>query len=220
MTRLEDIPTTTSAPQHARPSSVVAHLRSLRPSRRVILRGMLVSAAAAALVPLDWFLARRAMAVPLREQAVDDTRSEYTSCEPADYTEERNNWWSSGAAVCYGGWRRGSFPCADGFHREGSFAARDENYVSTRLTTNCHGRNAWRWHGFRCSDAMTTATFDDGTEYSGVTIAACAVGDGGIIESDRSGDPSSPQRGLLPAIASPLEPLEPLGGAAGSVLER
>jgi hypothetical protein len=217
MTRLEDIPTTFAAPEHARPSTVVAHLRSLRPSRRVILRGMLISAAAAALVPLDWFLTRRAMALPLQEQAVDETRSEHTSCEPADYTEERNNWWSSGAAVCYGGWRRGSFPCADGFHREGSFTARDENYTSTRLTTNCHGRNAWRWRGYRCSDAMTTATFDDGTEYSGVTIAACPVGDGGIVESDGSDDRSSQEQRLLPAIASPLEPL---GSAPGSVLSR
>jgi hypothetical protein len=216
MTRLEDIPTADAAPEHARPSAVVAHLRSLRPGRRVILRGMLISAAAAALVPFDWFLARRAIALPLREQAVDDTRSEHSSCEPADYAEERNNWWSSGAAVCYGGWRRGSFPCADGFHREGSFAARDEKYVSTRLTTNCHGRNAWRWHGYRCSDAMTTATFDDGTEYSGVTIAACSVGAGSIVESD-GGDPAGSQRSLLPAIASPLEPL---GGAAESVLGR
>ena len=49
------------------------------------------------------------------------------------------------------------------------------DYESTRLTTNCHGRNAWRWKGFRCSDAVTTATFDDGTEYTGVTIAACAL---------------------------------------------
>ena len=48
-------------------------------------------------------------------------------------------------------------------------------YESTRLTTNCHGRNAWRWNGHRCSDAITTAVFDDGSEYTGVTIAACAL---------------------------------------------
>jgi len=48
-------------------------------------------------------------------------------------------------------------------------------YESTRLTTNCHGRNAWRWKGFRCSDAVTTAVFEDGSEYTGVTIAACAL---------------------------------------------
>ena len=48
-------------------------------------------------------------------------------------------------------------------------------YKSTRLTTNCHGRNAWRWKGFRCSDAVTVATFDDGSEYTGITIAACAL---------------------------------------------
>ena len=57
--------------------------RSLRPSRRVILRGMLIGAAAAALVPLDWFLTRRAMALPLQEQR--STRpAPSTSCEPAD----------------------------------------------------------------------------------------------------------------------------------------
>ena len=48
-------------------------------------------------------------------------------------------------------------------------------YDSTRLTTNCHGRNAWRWNGHRCSDALTVAVFDDGSEYTGVTIAACAL---------------------------------------------
>ena len=53
--------------------------------------------------------------------------------------------------------------------------ARGVEYDSTRLTTNCHGRNAWRWKGFRCSDAITTAMYDDGTEYTGITIAACAL---------------------------------------------
>ena len=91
------------------------------------------------------------------------------------YDQEANNWWEGGEAVCYGGWKRGSYPCEDGYHREGTYSARGVDYESTRLTTNCHGRNAWRWKGFRCSDAVTTATFDDGTEYTGVTIAACTL---------------------------------------------
>jgi len=61
---------------------------------------------------------------------------------------------------------------ADGYHREGVHALGDESYESTRLTTNCHGRNAWRWNGYRCSDAITTATCADGTEYNGVTSSA------------------------------------------------
>ena len=101
--------------------------------------------------------------------------AEYGTCKPTSYDQEDNNWWEGGEAVCYGGWKRGSYPCADGYHREGTHSTRGADYESTRLTTNCHGRNAWRWKGFRCSDAVTTATFDDGTEYSGVTIAASAL---------------------------------------------
>ena len=125
--------------------------------------------AASTLVPLDWYLSRREAA------AEPSDRSEYGTCKPAQYDQEANNWWEGGEAVCYGGWRRGSYPCEDGYHREGTFSARGVEYDSTRLTTNCHGRNAWRWKGFRCSDAVTTAVFDDGTEYTGVTIAACAL---------------------------------------------
>ena len=95
------------------------------------------------------------------------------------------------------------------------------DYESTRLTTNCHGRNAWRWKSFRCSDAVTTATFDDGTEYTGVTIAACALtqqelanpipeepddpeaeddnGDGGDSE-DSDGEQSDAAPALLPGL--------------------
>lgn len=172
---LDDIPTTAAAPAQARSSDVVARIRSYRPSRRTVLRGLLIAAAASALVPLDWYLSRReAAAAP--SDGDPDNRSEYTTCQPESYREESCNWWAGGSAVCYGGWRRGSYPCADGYHREGSFAARGESYTSTRMTTNCHGRNAWRWNGFRCSDAMTTATFEDGTEYNALTIAACAVG--------------------------------------------
>ena len=153
----------------ARPSAVVARLRGYRPSRRTVLRALVLGAAATTLVPLDWYLSRRQAA------AEPSDRSEYGTCKPAQYDQEANNWWEGGEAVCYGGWRRGSYPCEDGYHREGTFSARGVEYDSTRLTTNCHGRNAWRWKGFRCSDAVTTAVFDDGTEYTGVTIAACAL---------------------------------------------
>jgi hypothetical protein len=184
--RLHDIPTTAAAPTHARPSAVVARIRSYRPSRRAVLRGMLISAAAATLVPIDWYLARRGAAAAPEDTEGDD-RSEHLTCRPAEYREESNNWWAGGSAVCYGGWRRGSFPCDEGYHREGAFSGRGELYTSTRLTTNCHGRNAWRWKGFRCSDAVTTVTFDDGTEYTGVTIAACAV-EGAPVAADGGSD--------------------------------
>jgi len=174
--RLDDIPTTGRAPAHATPSAVVARLRALRPSRRTVLRGLLVGAAAAALVPLDWYLARREAAAQSTE---GDDLAEHLTCTPESYAEEANNWPASGAAVCYGGWRRGGFPCAAGYHREGVYADGDDSADSTRVTTTCQGRNAWRWNGYRCSDAITTVTFADGTEYTGITIAACPVGSDG-----------------------------------------
>lgn len=171
MTRLDDIPTAFEAPVGAQPSSVVARLRSIRPSRRAVLRALLIGAAAAALVPIDWFLTRRgASAAPH-----DESKSEFMTCEPESYDEKANNWPAAGPAVCYGGWRRGGYPCEDGFHREGSHEAFGEYYESTRLATNCEGRNAWRWNGWRCSDAITNITFPDGETYYGITIAACEI---------------------------------------------
>jgi hypothetical protein len=169
MTGLDSIPTTEAPPPQARPSAVVARLRGYRPTRRTVLRALVLGAAAATLVPLDWYLSRR------QAGAATADKSEYGTCKPAQYDQEANNWWEGGEAVCYGGWKRGSYPCEDGYHREGTFNARGVDYQSTRLTTNCHGRNAWRWKSWRCSDAVTTATFDDGSEYTGVTIAACAL---------------------------------------------
>jgi hypothetical protein len=166
---ISDIPTTATPPEQARPSAVVARLRGYRPSRRTVLRALVLGVAATSLVPLDWYLSRRQAA------AEPSNRSEYGTCKPASYDQEANNWWDGGEAVCYGGWKRGAYPCENGYHREGTFTARGVEYKSTRLTTNCHGRNAWRWNGHRCSDAMTVATFDDGTEYTGITIAACAL---------------------------------------------
>ncbi|NMH96003.1 hypothetical protein [Pseudonocardia acidicola] len=193
MTRLDDIPTTVAPPGHARRSEMVARIRSYRPSRRTVVRGLVIAAAASALVPVDWWLTRRGAAAAPHRDGGDD-RSEYGSCMPDSYDEEVNNWWAGGPAVCYGGWRRGSYPCSGGYHREGSYSAREESYTSTRLTTNCHGRNAWRWHGYRCSDAVTTATFSDGTEYTGLTIAACALPEDSAAAPP---DPARPRRKKL-----------------------
>jgi hypothetical protein len=171
MTGLQNIPSTSTPPPEARPSMVVARLRGYRPSRRTVLRALVLGAAAATLVPLDWCLTRReAGAAPAKSN-----KSEYGTCHPASYNEEANNWKEGGEAVCFGGWKRGSFPCADGYHREGTYQDGDVEFDSTRLTTNCNGRNAWRWKSYRCSDAITTATYPDGTEYNGVTIAACTL---------------------------------------------
>ena len=169
MNELDSIPTVSAPPPQAQPSAVVARLRGYRPNRRTVLRALVLGAAAATLVPLDWYLSRR------EAGAATSDKSEYGTCKPASYDQEANNWREGGEAVCYGGWKRGSYPCEDGYHREGTFADAGVEYQSTRLTTNCHGRNAWRWKGYRCSDAVTTATFDDGSEYTGVTIAACTL---------------------------------------------
>jgi hypothetical protein len=173
MTRLDDIPTAFAPPAHARPSAVVARIRSIRPSRRAVLRGLVIGAAAAALVPLDWYLTRRDAAA--QDGGNPDDMSEHLSCAPEKYDEEANNWPATGPAVCYGGWRRGSYPCSAGYHREGTYDAEDGAYASTRLTTNCEGKNAWRWNGYRCSDAITDVTYHDGNTYRGVTIAACEL---------------------------------------------
>ena len=188
MITLHEIPTASAPPADARPSPVVARIRALRPSRRMVLRGLVVGATAAALVPLDWLLDRReaAAARPGRERAM----SEHQGCEPADYDVEANNWPAAGPAVCYGGWRRGSVPCQDGYHREGSYERGAEQLESTRLATNCEGRNAWRWRGHRCSDAVTDVTFEDGEVYHGLTIAACALPEQGSAATPRP----APQR--------------------------
>jgi hypothetical protein len=171
MTRLDDIPRTSAQPPDALPSVVVARLRKIRPSRRTVLRGLVIGAATAALVPLDWYLDRRtAAAVPAAPN-----RAEHLTCAPASYEEEANNWPFDGPAVCYGGWRRGSYPCADGYHREGSYEIEGEQIESTRLATECEGKNAWRWKGYRCSDAITDVVFADGGTYRGITISACRL---------------------------------------------
>lgn len=198
---LDEIPTTAAPPLDSRPSGVVARLRALRPGRRAVLRGLVIGAATTALVPIDWFLTRRgASAAPA--DAPDD-RSEYTECRPAEYDEEANNWWEGGPAVCYGGWRRGSYPCEGGFHREGEHAAMGESYTSTRLTSSCSGRNGWRWKGYRCSDAVTTATYADGTEYTGTTIAACPVDGSAPPPAEPDDDPApAPDAGTDPDTGS------------------
>jgi hypothetical protein len=171
MTRLDDIPRTSAQPPDALPSVVVARLRKIRPSRRTVLRGLVIGAATAALVPLDWYLDRRtAAAVPAAPN-----RAEHLTCAPASYEEEANNWPFDGPAVCYGGWRRGSYPCANGYHREGSYEIEGEQIESTRLATECEGKNAWRWKGYRCSDAITDVVFADGGTYRGITISACRL---------------------------------------------
>ena len=172
MTRLDDIPTAFAPPIQARPSAVVARIRAIRPSRRAVLRGLVIGAAAAALVPFDWYLSRRqALAGPEEE----DDKSEHPGCMPESYDEEANNWPEDGNALCYGGWRRGSYPCSEGYHREGTYEIDGDSYESTRLTTSCHGKNGWRWKGHRCSDAVTEVYYAEGDSYRGVTIAACEL---------------------------------------------
>jgi hypothetical protein len=219
--RLDDIPSAAQPAAGAPTSSVVARIRAVRPSRRAVLRTLVLGAAAAALVPLDWYLTRRSAAAAPREAG--ENLTEYTTCAPGSYDEDANNWPARGRAVCYGGWRRGGFPCADGWHREGRYADGEDTAESTRLATSCEGRNAWRWNGHRCSDAMTTVTFADGTEYSGVTIASCALDpsdlpaegpadayaepddeDGAGEGGDGGEDEREPERassGLLPALS-------------------
>ena len=71
MNGLDDIPTTSAPPERARPSAVVAALRGYRPSRRTVLRALVLGVAATTLVPLDWYLSKRQAA------AEPADRSEY-----------------------------------------------------------------------------------------------------------------------------------------------
>jgi hypothetical protein len=191
MSRLDEIPTAFDAPADARPSAVVARIRAIRPSRRTVLRGLLISAAAAALVPIDWYLTRRE-AVAAEPRTDGDDKSEHMTCAPASYREEANNWPATGPAVCYGGFRRGGFPCSDGYHREGSYKDGPDAFESTRVTQSCNGRNAWRWNGYRCSDAITNVVFADGTEYRGISIAACPAPGGEMTAPESEPETTSP----------------------------
>jgi hypothetical protein len=202
---LDDIPLTDAPGTAARPSQIVARIRRHRPSRRSIIKGLLVAAAAATLVPLDWLLTRRAASAA-------GATSEFGDCAPTHYDEQPSNWWKedSPSAICYGGWRRGGLPCSDGFHREGAFTSRGESYTSTRMTVTCEGRNAWRWQGYRCSDALTETTFDDGEVYEGITISACqltrteppAPGYTAPPEEESSAPPGEPETAETPTDES------------------
>ena len=213
MTRLDDIPTAFAPPVQARPSAVVARIRAIRPSRRAVLRGLVIGAAAAALVPLDWYLSRRQASAAPKE---DDDKSEHLGCVPESYDEEANNWPEDGTALCYGGWRRGSYPCSEGYHREGTYEIDGDSYESTRLTTSCHGKNGWRWRGHRCSDAVTEVSYPDGNSYRAVTIAACQLPPdaGATAGSADTATPATPA--ATEGTEAPAATATPAAPAAGS----
>jgi hypothetical protein len=184
-----------------------------------VLRGLVIGAAAAALVPLDWYLTRRDAAAQDGENPAD--KSEHPGCAPEKYDEEANNWPASGPAVCYGGWRRGSYPCSEGYHREGKYDGGDGAYESTRLTTNCHGKNAWRWNGYRCSDAITDVKYNDGNTYRGVTIAACKLPVGNTEANDTKAvdPPPASGTGSRPRKSTEAEDTQAVG-PVGALLGR
>ncbi|WP_433368801.1 hypothetical protein [Streptosporangium sp. CA-115845] len=167
-------------PTGAEPSRVRPLIRELRPSRRTALKSLAVGAVTAALVPLEWvFTKGMALAGPTSEWTGAGCADSY----PNGYTQQANNWWSSGAATCFGGWRRGSYPCASGWHFEGWRGYSDEGYTSNRIATACGSggtkKNAWRWTTsglvYRCSDATTTCVWNSGERYTALTIAMCRV---------------------------------------------
>ncbi|MBG0831090.1 hypothetical protein HS041_25345 [Planomonospora sp. ID67723] len=181
--RFDSIPSMEVAPEGAAPSRVRTLIADLPVQRRTVMKGLAVSAMAAALVPLDWALSRRAA----RAAGPTSIWSE-SSCENSysgGYGEGRNNWWGDGRAVCFGGWRMGSYPCnGSDRHFEGSRTHRpgasdQEKYTNVARTTTCSGKNAWKWRSggrqYACSDAYTTVTWRDGTHYRGLTIAMCTL---------------------------------------------
>lgn len=179
--RFDLIPSAVEAPaEGAQPSQVLARISDVKPSRRSIMRGMAVAAAAAVLVPFEWVMTRRAaFAGPTSEYTASNCSDAY----PGGYGEQANNWWSSGPAACFGGWRRGSYPCAGGYHFEGWRGYSDEGYTSSRVDTACgpagRKRNAWRWTAggglYRCSDAWTATVWNSGERHEALTIAMCRL---------------------------------------------
>ncbi|MDF5755728.1 hypothetical protein [Spongiactinospora sp. TRM90649] len=165
------------------PSRVRARIADPATPRRTLLKGLLVAALAATLAPFEWYLTRRE-ARAARGPASEWTSSNCSDAYPEGYTEAPANWFS-GPAVCYGGWRIGSYPCNDSkWHFEGYRSNTDvgEEYMSLRTDSFCGttgARNAWRWTAagsvYRCSDAVTEVTWNDGDSYRGLTIAMCAV---------------------------------------------
>lgn len=175
--RLDQIPSLHDKPEEFTPSQVRSSIANMPAARRTVLKGMLVAAGAAALVPLDWALSRRAAraAGPTSEWTASNCRDGY----PNGYGEGSNNWWVDGKKVCFGGWRMGSYPCnSNKRHFEGWRGYHDEGYTSNRVTT-CANRNAWRWTSggglYRCSDARTTTVWNDGQRYTALTIAMCRL---------------------------------------------
>ncbi|MFI6321044.1 hypothetical protein ACIBG8_26140 [Nonomuraea sp. NPDC050556] len=172
--RLDAIPSAETAPEGAIPSRVRSLIPDAPLSRRTLMRGLLVGAIAATLVPFEWMLSRRAAnAGPTSEWTASNCRDAY----PGGYDEEPNNWWWGGPAACFGGYRIGSYPCSGGYHFEGWRGYDDEGYTSNRATT-CSNRNAWRWTAgstYRCSDAHTYTAWNNGDNLYGVTIAVCYV---------------------------------------------
>ncbi|PZG55518.1 hypothetical protein C1I98_03185 [Spongiactinospora gelatinilytica] len=165
------------------PSRIRALIGGPPISRATLLRGLAVAALAATLAPFDWYLTRRAARAsrgPSSEWTSGDCKDAY----PDGYSASDANWFS-GPAACYGGWRIGSYPCNDAnWHFEGSRADSDvgEEYTAHRTDSFCGSRDtrtAWRWTSgddlYRCSDAMTTVTWRDGTRYRGLTIAMCEL---------------------------------------------
>ncbi|MGH3862490.1 hypothetical protein [Actinokineospora sp.] len=179
--RFDQIPFADREPaENSTPSHVLASIATTTPDRRNVLRGMMIAAATAALVPFEWLATRRqAEAGPTSEW----TSSNCTDGYPQGYNEQSNNWWSSGPAACFGGWRRGSYPCSGGWHFEGFRSYSDEGYTSTRIATACGAgstkKNAWRWTAsgsvYRCSDASTRTVWNSGESYTDLTISMCRI---------------------------------------------
>ena len=182
--RVELIPALDEPPgDHFAASRIGSIIADPPTRRRTVLRIMIAGALASTLVPFEWIVSRT------KAFAVGPT-SEFTggSCNPPypnGYTEQANNWWSSGTARCFGGWRRGSYPCNNGsygFHFEGSRYYSDEGYTSYRIASACGSssagyKNAWRWSSgtYRCSDATTTTVWNSGERYTDLTVAMCHV---------------------------------------------
>jgi hypothetical protein len=144
---------------------------------------MTVGLLASTLAPFEWILSRtKAFAAgPTSEFTGNNCSPPYSS----GYTEQANNWWTGGTARCFGGWRRGSYPCSSGsygWHFEGWRGYSDEGYTSYRIASACGNstyghKNAWRWSNgtYRCSDATTTTVWNSGERYTALTVAMCHV---------------------------------------------
>lgn len=161
------------------PSAALRDLRSTRPGRRGVLKGITLSGLTVGATALSVGAGTsRAAAETSPTGLTGWDRNDCADAYPRGYQEMRD---TSGEYVgargaCFGGSYVGSDFCdAQGWHRSDSQGNRTFRPVSG----SCSGKNSWRWTvdgvTYRCSDGRTTETIWWFFTRSYLTICRAAV---------------------------------------------